>query len=225
MDANFYSDFNTDFGIPGFLRRNSVDNFVTVVSTALKSLPVTGDVLTFDDEIPSLRYYSARLNPTTWRMTVDVLFDSVETTKIIKRVKLTDVQMYDIANVSKISAAALAEIGRTIRVVDSETARIHTLEFADNAVRPLGLENELKVYISDLRYDRPITDQRHDNHHGCQIQGTGTVLTSPGLGYIGYFHHEHHSPHHRRYHGPGSNARWNITLAVPGQNASLIGLS
>jgi hypothetical protein len=37
-------------------------------------------------------------------MTVDVLFDSVETTKIIKRVKLTDVQMYDIANVSKISA-------------------------------------------------------------------------------------------------------------------------
>jgi hypothetical protein len=43
--------------------------------------------------------------------------------------------MYDIANVSKLSVAALAEIGRTIRVVDSETARIHTLEFADNAVR------------------------------------------------------------------------------------------
>jgi hypothetical protein len=40
--------------------------------------------------------------------------------------------MYDIANV-QLSVAALAEIGRTIRVVDSETARIHTLEFADNA--------------------------------------------------------------------------------------------
>jgi hypothetical protein len=33
--------------------------------------------------------------------------------------------MYDIANVSKLSVAALAEIGRTIRVVDSETADTH----------------------------------------------------------------------------------------------------
>jgi hypothetical protein len=71
--------------------------------------------------------------------------------------------MYDIANVSKISVAALAEIGRTIRVVDSETARIHTLEFADNAVRPLGLENEFKVYISDPATIANVTDQRHDN--------------------------------------------------------------
>jgi hypothetical protein len=93
-------------------------------------------------------------------MTVDVLFDSAETTK--NRVKLTDVQMYDIANVSKI-CCSLAEIGRTIRVVDSETARIHTLEFADNAVRPLGLENEFKVYISDPATIANVTDQRHDN--------------------------------------------------------------
>jgi hypothetical protein len=49
MDANFYSDFNTDSWYTCFLRRNSVDNFVTVVDV-LKSLPVTGDVLTFDDD-------------------------------------------------------------------------------------------------------------------------------------------------------------------------------
>jgi hypothetical protein len=54
--------------------------------------------------------------------------------------------MYDIAN-SKLSVTLWQRSG--VRVVDSETARIHTLEFADNAVRPLGLENEFKVYISD----------------------------------------------------------------------------
>jgi hypothetical protein len=108
--------------------------------------------------------------------------------------------MYDIANVSKLSVAALAEIGRTIRVVDSETARIHTLEFADNAVRPLGLENEFKVYISDPATIANVTDQRHDNrlpmdvrfkvqgrcqrhrHYGISgISTTNTILPSPTL--------------------------------------------
>jgi hypothetical protein len=81
-------------------------------------------VLTFDDDTIATVLSSAAESSTTWRMTVDVE-SIVETTKIIKRVKLADVQMYDIANVSKLSVAALAEIGRTIRVVDSETADTH----------------------------------------------------------------------------------------------------
>jgi hypothetical protein len=61
-----------------------------------------GDVLTFDDDTIATVLSSAAESSTTWRMTVDVVFDSIETTKIIKRVKLADVQMYDIANVSAI---------------------------------------------------------------------------------------------------------------------------
>jgi hypothetical protein len=184
MDADFYSDFNTDSWVyPVSCVATLVDNFVTVVSTSLKSLPVTGDVLTFDDDTIATVLSSAAESSTTWRMTVDVEFDSIETTKIIKRVKLADVQMYDIANVSKLSVAALAEIGRTIRVVDSETARIHTLEFADNAVRPLGLENEFKVYISDPATIANVTDQRHDNRLPMDVRFKvhRRVLTSPGL--------------------------------------------
>jgi hypothetical protein len=49
MDANFYSDFNTDSWCTLFLASQLVDNFDSRVD-ALKSLPVTGDVLTFDDD-------------------------------------------------------------------------------------------------------------------------------------------------------------------------------
>jgi hypothetical protein len=80
--------------------------------------------------------------------------------------------------------------------------RGYTLEFADNAVRPLGLENEFKVYISDPATIANVTDQRHDNRLPMDVRfkvQEGANVTGT-LGVSGV-HHEHHSITDA-YHGP-----------------------
>jgi hypothetical protein len=117
-------------------------------------LPVTDDwvVISLDNDAirRRVRVRSAITFTSTRTLTVNFDFGTTPQTGVIELTELEGTWTYDGIQLAAQTAAAVYELSRAFRIVDSSKTRFHDLEFQGNGVRPVGSgTNEITLYISD----------------------------------------------------------------------------
>ena len=121
--------------------------------SAFGVLPVPGDwvVLSLADGVRRRLLVTGAVTAAATRtLTVSYGFGVTPVTGVIESAYLQAAQTYDALQLGAMTSAAVKELARAFRIVDSTRARFQDLEYVANGVRPVGPgTNEMTVYISD----------------------------------------------------------------------------
>ena len=112
---------------------------------ALGAVPGAGDSIVVSGKV--IRVLSGVQTSADLTVTVDYDFGSPASTVVVDAIHIRDAVTVDGLQLASTTAAAVHEIGRAVRVVDTERTRVHGIEIQSAGLRPLDA-TELGVYVS-----------------------------------------------------------------------------
>jgi hypothetical protein len=112
---------------------------------ALGAVPGAGDSIVVAGKV--LRVLSGAQTSGNLTVMVDYDFGTPPSTVTVDAIHIRDAVTVDGLQLASTTAAAVHEIGRAVRVVDTERTRVHGIEIQSAGLRPLD-STELGVYVS-----------------------------------------------------------------------------
>lgn len=109
------------------------------------AVPGEGDSIVVSGKV--LRILGGVQSSADLTVTVDYDFGTPASTVVVDAIHIRDAVTVDGLQLASTTAAAVHEIGRAVRVVDTERTRIHGIEIQSTGLRPLD-STELGVYVS-----------------------------------------------------------------------------
>jgi hypothetical protein len=109
------------------------------------AVPGKGDTIVVSGKV--LRVIDNAQTSADLAVTVDYDFGTPESVVTVEAIHIRDAVTVDGMQLASTTAAAVHEIGRALRVVDSDRTRVHGIEFQPSGVRPLD-SAEFCVYVS-----------------------------------------------------------------------------
>jgi hypothetical protein len=207
---------------------------------ALGAVPGEGDSIVVTGKV--LRVLNGVQTSGDLMVTMDYDFGTPARTVTVDAIHIRDAVTVDGLQLASTTAAAVHEIGRAVRVVDTERTRVHGIEIQSTGLRPLD-STELGVYVSSAasvsaRATQPLappteTDKRFGvletsvNSYVPLKVGLGTSqwTMTPSATYMQF---SVNGSNAARIANNGSNAQVNFTgvhrCHLPGADASMVGL-